>query len=637
LIAVLVAAFVVLTANLGGYDLWPPDEPRFGQVAREMMQSGNPFALTINGEPYKEKPPFLFWLITLISFPYGDVTESTARVPSALAALLAVFFTYRLALRLYGVRAAVCAGFVLITTALFWWEARSVRTDMLLTGCLSAALYAFWMRHETKSGKWLIAFYASICAAVFAKGPPGVVFPLLLAITFYWGRRDERRALKLHWGLLAIAAVIAIWIIPAYMMAAPSPGAPAQNLGLAENLYRQTIGRFFMGVSKARPPWYYLENLPLNLFPWTLFLPWVIWFTWKRRRENDAMRLLLCWIVPAIIFFSISSGKRAVYLLPLCPAFAILIGYAITALADDPRRAWMRRAVGAIWTVLLIALGVFAIPFGYFAWFDDILYPDIGAYWPFEGLGVSIHYDMLRAISVLTAAAFVFAIHAFISTVRKQGRTVHFAMAGHFAGLAVIAAGLLMPEVNQFKGASDFCAPLRNLTEAGTGYRLYSVAFSREEYIFYTKHNHVPFLVDNWPLQAPANVDPAEFIAQQRALGKALRNATETVPIADWSKISDAELEKLRAHSESVFSFAKAKSPYVDDFKIAVGNAVRDFAVDVSSGEPAFLIVQEPDWCWLLPFAPELRALPLIAHESVGSERVLLLANAQGAALLHRP
>jgi len=128
LIAVLVAAFVVLTANLGGYDLWPPDEPRFGQVAREMMQSGNPFALTINGEPYKEKPPFLFWLITLISFPYGDVTESTARVPSALAALLAVFFTYRLALRLYGVRAAVCAGFVLITTALFWWEARSVRT-----------------------------------------------------------------------------------------------------------------------------------------------------------------------------------------------------------------------------------------------------------------------------------------------------------------------------------------------------------------------------------------------------------------------------------------------------------------------------------------------------------------------------
>ena len=65
-IAVMAAAFVVFSVNIGGYDLWPPDEPRFGQVAREMMESGNPIALTINDEPYKEKPPFLFWLIVFV-------------------------------------------------------------------------------------------------------------------------------------------------------------------------------------------------------------------------------------------------------------------------------------------------------------------------------------------------------------------------------------------------------------------------------------------------------------------------------------------------------------------------------------------------------------------------------------------
>jgi len=634
--AVIVAAFIVFGANIGGYDLWPPDEPRFGQVAREIMQSGNPIALTINGEPYKEKPPFLFWLIALVSAPFGDVSETTARVPSVVSGILAVLFTYLLALRLYGLRVAVCASFVLMTSALFWWEARSVRTDMLLSGCLTAALYSFWMHHETKRLGWLLAFYGAVCAAVFAKGPPGVVFPLLLAITFYWGRRAERRALKLGWGLLAITAVIAIWIIPAYMMAAPSPSAPTQNLGLAENLYRQTIGRFLLGVSKARPPYYYLENLPLNLFPWTLFLPWVIWFTWKRRRESDAMRFLLCWIVPALIFFSISSGKRAVYLLPLFPAVAIVVAYAVVELMRTPDRTWVRRTIGALWTLILLAMGAVAVPIGYLAWFDDKLYPDIGAYWPLDGLGISVHYDLLRAVSVLTAAALIFSIHALVATIRKQGRSLHFAMAGHFAGLAVIAATLLMPEINQFKGASAFCEPLRALTERGTDYRLYSAAFSREEYIFYAKHEHEPFLVEEWPLEAPADIDPAEFMAQQRALGNALRKATGNVAISDWSKISDAEVEKLRATSESVFSFAKAKSPYVDQFKVAVGESVHAFAEKVTTGDAAFLIVQEPDWRWLLPFAPELRGLELIERRAVGSERVLLLGNPAAIELVEK-
>ena len=90
-IAVLLAlAALLFFVNTWGYDLWPPDEPRFGEVAREMMQSGNYLAPYCNGEPYKEKPPLLFWVISAISMPFGDVTEFSARAASGLAALVVV-------------------------------------------------------------------------------------------------------------------------------------------------------------------------------------------------------------------------------------------------------------------------------------------------------------------------------------------------------------------------------------------------------------------------------------------------------------------------------------------------------------------------------------------------------------------
>jgi 4-amino-4-deoxy-L-arabinose transferase-like glycosyltransferase len=634
LIAVLAAGFLVFTVNLGGYDLWPPDEPRFGQVAREMMQSGNLIQLTINGETYREKPPFLFWLIALASLPFGDVTETTARAPSVVAALIALYFTYRLGLRMFGARVGLCAGFVLLTSLLFWWEARSVRTDMLLTACLSVALYAFWMHHETRSRNGLLIFYAAIIAAVYAKGPPGLVFPLLLAITFYWGRREQRRELRLGWGVLAVLGAVAVWLVPAYTLA-PASVEQAPSLGLSENLFRQTIGRFVLGVSKAQPPYYYFVNLPASLFPWTLFLPWVIYFAWKRRREGDAMRLLLCWIVPAIVFFSIGSGKRAVYLLPLFPAFAVLIAYALVELMDAPNRAWMRRTVGTVWSVLLLAVGGFFPVLAYFAWFDTTLHPDLGAFIPpLAKQGISIDYPTLQSIAVFTGCAMVFALHAVYAAIRRQGRSVHFAMAGHFAGLGAVAVTLLFPAINTHKGASDFCGPLRRLTENGVEYRLYSVAFSREEYIFYTKHHHRTFLVDTWPGELPEGIELEEYAAEHRALQSALQRAVEGVPIADWSAITDEELGRLQHNVDAVFELAKAKTDHVQLLRDSLVHALKDFEDELSQPGPAFVFVQQQNWPWLLALHPSLRKFHVLDQEPVGSRRVLIVGNDEGATIL---
>ncbi|MDQ1300498.1 MAG: hypothetical protein QG637_416, partial [Chloroflexota bacterium] len=333
--------------NLGGYDLWPADEPRFGEVAREMMQSGDYLAPHVNGEPYKEKPPLLFWLIATASAPFGDVTEFSARVPSALAALVTVLCTFLLASRLYGPRVAFWSAVVLMTGLRFWWQARTAQIDMVLTACMSAALLSFWMWHTCKNRRWLVAFYAAIALGVYAKGPAAIIFPLLMIFAFFWRKPAERR--QIHWvlGTLAVVALIAIWLIPARMAVATGSGESLQS-SIGSVVYRQMIGRFFMGVSKAQPPWYYATTIPVDLMPWTLLLPYTLPWVWRRRKEEGAMRLLLSWIVPALIFFSICSGKRAIYILPMFPVFAILIARSVLDLTFGERTAW-RKCTGMAW------------------------------------------------------------------------------------------------------------------------------------------------------------------------------------------------------------------------------------------------------------------------------------------------
>ncbi|MBX7256252.1 MAG: glycosyltransferase family 39 protein [Candidatus Hydrogenedentes bacterium] len=634
LIALLAFGALLFAANLGGYELWPADEPRFGQVAREALQDGNWIVLHVNGQPYKEKPPLFFWMIAALSAPFGDVTETTARIPSVLGALTTLLCTFLLAERLYGLRTALLASIVLMTSARFWWQARTAQIDMVLTGCLAIALYAFWMFHESKKRSWLITFYAAIAAAVYAKGPPGIVFPILLIVFFYWGRKAERRQVRLGMGLLFVVVAIALWYIPARLMAAPEVASAVQE-GIGANLFRQTIGRFFLGVSKAEPFWFYLVNVPADLFPWTLFLPWTVFAIWQRRKEGDGMRLLLYWTLPALVFFTISAGKRAIYILPLAPAFAILLATTIIQLADRQNLTALRRTIGSVWTLLLLvfAIGIFAAP--HYA----VSHPDIEI--ETATLQQIVQSDDWKRIVALAVCALLFGVHALIATIRKQGRAVHFAMAGHVAGLYLVMAVLLFPFINTFKGAAEFCAPLRQLTDAGTEYRFYSVRFSSEAYIFYTKHFQTDFLVDEWPIEPPPGVDALEGLEDTKYLGSILLRAFDNVPVADLAHVTDAEKSALQARRDEAFAFMAGKSKYADHFKMELTRITEEFAAQFETGGPAFMVVQEKDWKWLLSFAPRMCAFPLVGRESVGSRFVLLLANTAGAKLLeaqkHQP
>ena len=610
LLWLLVTMVVYFSLNIGGYDLWPADEPRFAEVSREMIESGDYLVPRVNGKPYKEKPPLLFWSIVLTSFPFGDVTSTSARIPSVVSGVVTVMLCYILALRLYGRRVALWSAIILATGMRFWWQARTVQIDMLLTMCLSVSLLAFWNWHKEQRYRWIILFYLAIAAGVYAKGPPAIVFPILLAVTFYWKQQAQRRRIHLWTGMLIVVILIALWLVPA-RISASSQTAEVAQASIATNLFRQTIGRMFLGVSKAQPPWFYLKTIPFDLVPWTLFLPWTIPWVWKRRREDERMKFLLSWIIPALIFFSICLGKRAIYILPLFPVFSILISRSLVALIDGEHYLWQKR-IALVWGILLLVIGI--APFVLvFTEYSDVATPGV------RGFGI---------------CALLMSTFTFFHALRGRVRALHLMCAVQFAFLTCLCGLFILPAINPYKSARVLCRPLRELTISGHEYELYSIGFTREEYILYTKHFHKPFLTGLVPIDLPPEMDEMAMAVFQRKNRKAMAKAVEDVPISSFESIGPHEIDALRQALENTVSNLDLEAELLADFQESLNAMVEDFAGELKKPQAVFFFIQDRDWRWFITLHPIFGELQIINNQSVGDRKVILIANEVGSNLL---
>ncbi len=614
-LGLLVLAAVLFLVNLGGYDLWAPDEPRYGLVAWEMMRSGDYFLPHVNNQPYKEKPPLLFWLIAAASYPQGDVTSFTTRLPSAAAALVVLLFTWLLARRILDEQTALWSLVILMTMQRFWWNARFGQIDMLLTACLTVSLYAYWRWEETEQKRYLAVFYLGAAAGLMAKGPGVLVFPVLFVLTRTFRSAARRNAwMHLVLGCAAAVAVYALWAVPAHIVAARELEVTAANT-LASNMFRQTIGRFLLGVSHANWPWYYGTTLPVDWLPWTAFLPWALPWVWRRRRENEVVKFLLCWIVPALIFFSIAIGKRGIYLLPLFPAFAMLFAASVTDLMKSDRVAWRRRisiAVGAGFS--LIGAAPFVL----------LLTPYRADYWT-PGLA-------LVGVAGLAAGALLLWPLA-----KQDAPRVHLYTAGAFMVIAFLSALIVMPIINVRKSARDFCAPIRALAEHSEDFDLYSVSFAREEYVFYSRHFFKELYTDIIPLAHEHDMDALDMLRFQRDLARAIGKAVAKVEVADVKAITPEELSAMREAVEKTVLKGNYSPELIEDFKRGL-EAESDAFFDVfDSPRPAFLYVQENDWRWIYAIHPDVHGAVVLREDHVGSRHVLLIANPSGATLLREP
>ena len=162
--AIVVLAAAVCMSHLGSFGLWEPDEARYAEIAREMLQSGNLLVPHLNYVAYVEKPPLLYWLTTLSFWIFG-VSEFAARLPVALSAMVGILATYFFALRAFGRRHAILAAAILATTPMYALMAQVITTDMTLTALVTIATFSLYLHWHRPSAA------PSLEQSVYTVGP----------------------------------------------------------------------------------------------------------------------------------------------------------------------------------------------------------------------------------------------------------------------------------------------------------------------------------------------------------------------------------------------------------------------------------------------------------------------------------
>jgi len=327
---VLVLAGILFLARLGERALWS-EEVRWAEIPRAMERSSDYFWPTINGRLYYDKPLGSYWLVLLAARITGGVAELAARLPSALAGLLAVTLLMAIARRLYDLRTAVLAGLILATSFGFVFWARTASADIENVAGVLAALWLFLGHEQRGPGGWILLLWQIMAVTSLTKGLLGFVLPILI-IGIYASLGSvgsepvagsrlrtlllRNRWLLNFWSLLAIPLAAGVYLMPFLI----SNHAEASGAGL-RMVYRENILRFFNSASHRGPIYLYAYTLFELLAPWSLLLPAAV--VLAHRNKADRFALVYFWSV--FIFFTLSSSRRSYYLLPILPAGALLV------------------------------------------------------------------------------------------------------------------------------------------------------------------------------------------------------------------------------------------------------------------------------------------------------------------------
>lgn len=349
----LAAALVALFAAAAmARPFLPVDETRYLAVAWEMWQGDGFLVPYLNGVPYPDKPPLLFWLLHAGWLLFG-INDLWARVVPALAALASLVLVAALARALWPQRPAVAAAAPLALAPMPVWMyfTGAVMFDMLLAACVLLGWLGVALAWRGAIWRGFALAALGIGLGLLAKGPVILLHVLPVAVFAAWWMREARPSWW-RWALgtlLAVAggAVLALaWALPAAVV-----GGEAYGRAI---FWGQTAGRMATSFAHRQPFWFYLPFVPLLATPWA-FWP-RLWRAARAAGLGSGERFCLLQIGFALAAFSMISGKQLQYLLPELALAALLAA----RWADGaPALTRIALAVGAAW--LLLQLGAAAL------------------------------------------------------------------------------------------------------------------------------------------------------------------------------------------------------------------------------------------------------------------------------------
>jgi 4-amino-4-deoxy-L-arabinose transferase-like glycosyltransferase len=312
--------------GLAFFGLIGADEPRYAQVAREMLARHDWITPVLGGKPWLEKPPLYYWQAMLAYSIFG-VSDWAARLPSAVDATLMVVAIY-LFLKRFRPGFQIDGALMTASAAGVVGFARAASTDMPLAGMFTIALLAWYAWYESESHRYLAFFYCFLALGVLAKGPVAMLLAALIILIFAVAKKDYRLLRRTLWipGVLLFLLVALPWHI-AVQMRNPE--------FFRVFILQHNFARFGTNLYHHKEPfWYYVPVVLIGLIPWTVFVgsssAETIRVWWMERKEmlgsEDALNaFLLIWLVVPVVFFSLSQSKLPGYIVPALPAGTMLL------------------------------------------------------------------------------------------------------------------------------------------------------------------------------------------------------------------------------------------------------------------------------------------------------------------------
>ncbi|QNP39643.1 ArnT family glycosyltransferase [Lysobacter solisilvae (ex Woo and Kim 2020)] len=357
-----ILALLVLGAGLGLRDPWPADEPRFTLVAKHMVESGDWLFPHRGNELYSDKPPVFMWLQAAAYSVFGN-WRVAFMLPSLLAALGTLWCVVDLGKRLWTRRVGLYAGYALLFTLHFTYQAKKAQIDPTVVFWITLANYGL-LRHFLRGGDWrmwMLGWFAAGMGTI-TKGVGALALlmlvPAVLGALRQWPGVVFPRRWQLLLGPLAFVFAVSLWLVPMVTSALHHPD-PTYHAYMEDILFRQTAKRYAQSWDHHQPPWYHLTVMASMWLPLLLALPWAL-PAWKRRLQRRDPRYLLplLWWALVLLFFSIPNGKRDVYILPALPMACLAFAPLLPGIV---RKAWPRRiafAFAALFALLLTGAGL---------------------------------------------------------------------------------------------------------------------------------------------------------------------------------------------------------------------------------------------------------------------------------------
>lgn len=483
---------LLIATGIGVRDPWPADEPRFALIVRDMVATGEWLLPKVGGDVYADKPPLYFWSMGLALLATGSLRIAFL-LPSLLSGLACLAMIYDLGRRLWNRETGLAAALALLFTVQFAWQVRQAQIDATLLFWCVLSLYGL-LRHLLAGPAW--TWYAvGWAAAGFGVITKGVGFlPLLILIPFAimrdrrWSPRT-RNTSAAPWaiGPPAFIMAVAIWLVPMLLAANADPTLAAYR---DEILFRQTVDRYASAWHHREPFWYFIvQVIPALWLPLTLLLPWLV-PQWRKAWQQRDLRisLLLWWVGLVLLFFSFSSGKRGVYILPALPAVALASSPYLIELSQ--RRTVQRALFGlsALTALLCLLASVYAL------------------IQPQRRNEVLADYDLdvfgpLLTLGVVSALVCLF----------TQPRRAFIAWAGVLATLLLIISYWVNPVMNSIRSGSAFITRVeeRDDPDAELGF----VAF-KEQYLLNVHRPIVHFGHARWREPEQEAADAALWLSR---------------------------------------------------------------------------------------------------------------------------